>query len=549
MDLLLCFRDEMKTRSTYDIVFEKVWGASGGWAVIMCPCGIVNSVKFNIRAESPRDYTDMLLSFKHFPNVVIYDFARGLVTHTNLREPERLPFSPHEGRLATATPENMSCAKNGKLRISLPWLQLKKCPPDLDGHPETGSADHYALYDTFHQFNTKDEKDSLRRIGVVPELCGWLNSQTVEQLFSGMRKNNYFLNSLSSSSHVFLMRNILHHRNERLNQQAIEGLKKAFNGNVILDSNGKAILTTSGSAATSASLPFSVSAAAGFSAATSASVAYSACAPGASPASAASSVSAAAGFSAATSASVASSAHEPGASPASAASSVSAAAGFSAATSAPGASSVSAGSSATTSAAQEYQGCGLYCEAVTQTCNLRPCRSCWTLGDHPEQQQLLDYVLHDKAPKHELIIKDGNTCLTRENFQTLGLRKDMDSEGLTQQTHANDCGIYMIMYTWYLILDAPFDFTVDDMPVLRRWWCAVLMENLHLEGHGRRFAHFTEEGKDMIHGLLSPVFRLKRKRKANEETNEPLQVDKNPWKNQWKTTATPKSLELSMKQS
>lgn len=214
----------------------------GGWAVIMCPCGIVNSVKFNIRAESPRDYTDMLLSFKHFPNIVIYDFARGLVTHTNLREPERLPFSPHEGRLAKATPENISCAKKGKLQISLPWLQLKKEPPDLNGHPETGSADHYALYDTFHQFNTKDEKDSLRRIGLVPELCGWVNSQTVEQLFSGMRKNNYFMNCLSPSSHVFLMRNLLHHHNDRLNQQALEGLKKAFNGNVTLDSDGKAIL-------------------------------------------------------------------------------------------------------------------------------------------------------------------------------------------------------------------------------------------------------------------------------------------------------------------
>lgn len=29
MDLLLRLREEMKTRSTYDKVFEKVWGASG----------------------------------------------------------------------------------------------------------------------------------------------------------------------------------------------------------------------------------------------------------------------------------------------------------------------------------------------------------------------------------------------------------------------------------------------------------------------------------------------------------------------------------------
>ena len=29
MDLLLRLREEMKTRSSYDKVFEKVWGASG----------------------------------------------------------------------------------------------------------------------------------------------------------------------------------------------------------------------------------------------------------------------------------------------------------------------------------------------------------------------------------------------------------------------------------------------------------------------------------------------------------------------------------------
>uniref|UniRef100_A0AAV2M0V9 Ubiquitin-like protease family profile domain-containing protein n=1 Tax=Knipowitschia caucasica TaxID=637954 RepID=A0AAV2M0V9_KNICA len=237
--------------------------------------------------------------------------------------------------------------------------------------------------------------------------------------------------------------------------------------------------------------------------------------------------------------------------------------------------------------------------------------------DHPEQQQLLGYILDDKHPENEIIIKDCNTCLTRGNFQTLGLRKDMDSEmgnaclrlvqeilqiqgksihvvdlyipptwlptsncnpaeglpvnsqnmdaiviplwvpghfmfalaqklapgpwiektgkdieGLPQQTHANDCGIFMIMYTWYLILGAPFDFTVDDMPVLRRWWCVVLVENLHLEGHGRRFAHFTKEGKQMVNGCLSPIFRLKRKRPCTEVTNQ------RPWTmtNQAKTT-------------
>uniref|UniRef100_A0AAV2J508 C-type lectin domain-containing protein n=1 Tax=Knipowitschia caucasica TaxID=637954 RepID=A0AAV2J508_KNICA len=66
-------------------------------------------------------------------------------------------------------------------------------------------------------------------------------------------------------------------------------------------------------------------------------------------------------------------------------------------------------------------------------CSLTARPSCgppftFQFGDHPEQQQLLGYILDDKHPENEIIIKDCNTCLTRGNFQTLGLRKDMDSE-------------------------------------------------------------------------------------------------------------------------
>lgn len=107
-----------------------VFPLKGGWAVIMCPCGIVYLVKFIIRAESPRDYAYMLLSWKHFPNVVVYDFARGLVNHCNVRDPVRLPFSPNRGRLAEASPEKISTAAKEQLKIHLPCLNIKKENPD-----------------------------------------------------------------------------------------------------------------------------------------------------------------------------------------------------------------------------------------------------------------------------------------------------------------------------------------------------------------------------------------------------------------------------------
>ncbi|XP_057203570.1 HMG domain-containing protein 3-like [Triplophysa rosa] len=237
----------MKNRSSYDKIFEKVWGASGGWAVVMCPCGVVYSITCNLRAESPRDYADMLLSWKHFPNIAIYDFARGLATHTNLREPENLPFSPHEGRLAEATADNLQLAAEGRLKVSLPWLKTKKT-----GHPITGSSDHYTLYDGFHERNTKDAKDALRRIALVPELAGWVNSQCAEQLFSDMRKNNYFLNTLTPSEHIFMMRNMLHHYNTKCNNKTKTSIQKVVGRDVQLqlDHNGQIVIGTAAQIAT-----------------------------------------------------------------------------------------------------------------------------------------------------------------------------------------------------------------------------------------------------------------------------------------------------------
>ncbi|XP_041855566.1 uncharacterized protein LOC121649082 [Melanotaenia boesemani] len=89
----------------------------------------------------------------------------------------------------------------------------------------------------------------------------------------------------------------------------------------------------------------------------------------------------------------------------------------------------------------------------------------------------------------------------------------LDLKDVPKQTHGNDCGVFMIMYAWYFAMDACFDFGVDDMCLLRRWWCIVLLENFGLEGYGRKFAHFTDEGKATLRDNVPPVFRITRKRK------------------------------------
>ncbi|KAF7658616.1 hypothetical protein LDENG_00009970 [Lucifuga dentata] len=222
VDLIIRLREKMKSRHIYDKVFQSVWGAPGGWSVLLCPHGIVYSLKFNLRAEGPRDFADLLLSWKHLPNVCVYDNARGLATHTNLRIPENPPFQPHEGKLTDPTTVNFDDAVQGKLQVSLPWLEEKCVGSVKNGHPITGSNLHYVLYDKFHQANSKDPHDVLRRIDLVPELKGVVNSKVVEQLFADVRKNNYFLSSMTASTHIFLMRNLIEHRNVASNKTLLE---------------------------------------------------------------------------------------------------------------------------------------------------------------------------------------------------------------------------------------------------------------------------------------------------------------------------------------
>ncbi|XP_055006082.1 uncharacterized protein LOC110159374 [Boleophthalmus pectinirostris] len=338
LDLINRLREHMKSRHTFDKVFQSIWGASGGCSVILCPHGVVYSIKFNLRAESPRDFADLLLSWKHFPNVSIYDFARGLATHTNLRVPEQLPFQPHEGRLADPTEENIKAAMKGSLTVSLPWLQEKLHKTQDKAHPLTGSSAHYCLYDRFHEDNASDPKDRLRRIGMVPELKGWLNSQVVEQFFAKMRKNNYFMNNMNPSTHIFLMRHIIHRHNTATNNRLLEkqltaGHQLELLHSVTLSTLGQAVI----------------------------------CKPVTDKAS---------------NSDYAGSAHH----------------------------------------------CGQQCEMLTAIVNLRPCRASWgPKGEHPLQEQLVNYILDESGPPQEIMVKDGPTCLTRENLLSLGLNREMDS--------------------------------------------------------------------------------------------------------------------------
>ncbi|XP_076878360.1 uncharacterized protein LOC143527196 [Brachyhypopomus gauderio] len=175
----------------------------------------------------------------------------------------------------------------------------------------------------------------------------------------------------------------------------------------------------------------------------------------------------------------------------------------------------------------------------------------WEKHLNPLQDELLHYVLDINRPSNELIVKDGVTCLTREDFWSLGLSRCMESnignaclriveeaarkhtnmqthssvcrtiaslidpnpwtektgkdiKNFPRQTGPDSCGIFMLM---------------SDMPLIRRWWCVQLMERFSIEGHGQRFAYWAEEAPLLLKGNLEPLFRVPR------STVGPLQSD------------------------
>ncbi|KAG7517500.1 hypothetical protein JOB18_009399 [Solea senegalensis] len=74
-------------------------------------------------------------------------------------------------------------------------------------------------------------------------------------------------------------------------------------------------------------------------------------------------------------------------------------------------------------------------------------------------------------------------------------------------------------------MEASFDFNIYDMSSPRRWWCIALVENLGLQGYGRKFAHFTKEGRATRHDNPAPVSRISRKRRHSSCTVVPSDTE------------------------
>ncbi|RVE73765.1 hypothetical protein OJAV_G00034750 [Oryzias javanicus] len=61
-----------------------------------------------------------------------------------------------------------------------------------------------------------------------------------------------------------------------------------------------------------------------------------------------------------------------------------------------------------------------------------------------------------------------------------------DVPGLAKQGCSNNCGIFVLMYTLYIVMGAKCDFTEENMPQIRRWWCLLLITNFPMPSEEAR---------------------------------------------------------------
>lgn len=214
----------------FENAFAKVRGHSGGWLSAVCPHNVVYAIKFLIRSESPRDYTDIIMSLKNIPTVNIIDIAHSVAKISNTINPGMFP--DNEGRLAPDTPENVLAANENRIRISIPALSDNQpvINPGEADHPITGLSKRFVLFDWFHQDNTSIAKEALRKASYVKEIAGIVNTQAAEQLHRDRKKDVYWLSSMTPSNHILLFKLICHLQNTYRNDAEIKRQTQKMGG-------------------------------------------------------------------------------------------------------------------------------------------------------------------------------------------------------------------------------------------------------------------------------------------------------------------------------
>ena len=210
-----------------------------------CPHGICYGLKWLLRHEGPRDHADMIMNLASVSNVVVLDMANMMVAHARNRGYD--VFQPFQGRVAECTPENIEKARDGEMEVDWPWFPNGAAERDMAGmhdqisdgeqflvNPTTGSSHHYCLFDPFHEKNSVDPADCLRRVSCVNQLAGKSNLETAEQLNNRRNRDNYFTTSLTAHNSVFVERLATHFNNDKVNRRVTISHRRQVNITLVI---------------------------------------------------------------------------------------------------------------------------------------------------------------------------------------------------------------------------------------------------------------------------------------------------------------------------
>ena len=255
--LIEALKSAVESFADIDKLFFKIWQGSGGTMTATCPHGVTYAFKCLLKAESSRDVRDILISLRYPPNVVISDVPHLVTSIVNRSVPNF--FMPHNGCVAEPTESNIDKVKKGRFeQLSFPNLN-NRFEPARSGLNLTGSVMHpitlltrrWSLYDKFHQGNSKDPTNVMRRTELIKELNGVV-TETAEQLNNFISRKTYFLDSMSPIHHQLMLKLVLAERNNRRNeivQKDIESLLQF--GSLAQDEYGRLCIKPGSSASIS----------------------------------------------------------------------------------------------------------------------------------------------------------------------------------------------------------------------------------------------------------------------------------------------------------
>ena len=212
MDTIMRLKNAMANNdNNFKKLFSNLSGHSRGWLSFSCQHGTVYYLKFILRAESPRDYVDDLLSFAYIPNIVVLDMAHIVAKHATSNRKDEAKyygkgdkegniFNPFNSRVADPEHQDiLQMVNDNNLRVSFLWIakqeqQKNKTCTESNTRPVTGNDVHLCLFDKFHERNTTSKIEVLRRIGNITELSGKFNSEVEKQTHLKFDNDKNFLN-------------------------------------------------------------------------------------------------------------------------------------------------------------------------------------------------------------------------------------------------------------------------------------------------------------------------------------------------------------------